>query len=505
MTTATLTRNHAVSRVNARTLMLWALMAIPLLLSGLFFLHQSLRLDEAQSLWRTSRSVGDIMTIVAGDVHVPLYHMLLHFWRMYVGDSVASARLLSLLFYIVSIPALYALGRYVYSRNVALFATFLYVISPFMNWYANEARMYTLFTLLVIINQYLFLRIARNDDSDHVWAGYVGTAVLGVFTHYFFLLNVLSQAVFFLLRRSLFPAHALKRFLFSGAVIAGSFIPWAFFVLHIGTANFQSPLLTTPSTVNLFSSVSQFLFGFQNDNINTIVLSLWPLTVIMVLLSMRRVKMQPQTEYFILTLLVSIATPFIISFMVTPVFVTRYLIFTIPSLYLLLSSALSVYTPRATRTARYAIGAVMLLMLAIEVVSPTTPVRENYAQAAQYLSARSTPQDTIVLSSPFTIYPVQYYYRGSSPIETLPIWNQYAYGAIPPFKAENLDSDVKTVTGSSQHVFLLLSYDQGYEKNIKDYFDSHYERVDVQQFSRDLTLYEYQLRYDTKTTAISMR
>src|SRR5580704_3972804 len=129
--------------------LLAAFMCIPVVLSIFFFSGQSLRLDEAQSLWQSSRSVGYIFTIVAEDVHVPLYHLLLHFWRIIFGDTVASARAMSLVFYIASIPALYALGKVSYSRRTGLFAAFLFSISLFMQKTAYEIRMYTLFTFFV--------------------------------------------------------------------------------------------------------------------------------------------------------------------------------------------------------------------------------------------------------------------------------------------------------------------------------------------------------------------
>ncbi len=44
------------------------------LLSILRLANQSLRLDEAQSLWQTSHASWKILSIVAQDVHVPLYH-----------------------------------------------------------------------------------------------------------------------------------------------------------------------------------------------------------------------------------------------------------------------------------------------------------------------------------------------------------------------------------------------------------------------------------------------
>ena len=106
-------------------LILAACMCIPVVLSLTFFLGQSLRLDEAQSLWQSSRSVGYIFTVVAEDVHVPLYHLLLHFWRILFGDTVASARFMSLFLYVASIPALYARGKLAYSRRVGRFGAFL--------------------------------------------------------------------------------------------------------------------------------------------------------------------------------------------------------------------------------------------------------------------------------------------------------------------------------------------------------------------------------------------
>ena len=98
---------------------------------------------------------------------------------------------------------------------------------------------------------------------------------------------------------------------------------------------------------------------------------------------------------------------------------------------------------------------------------------------------------------------MQYYYRGAAPITTLPIWDQYAYGPIPPFNAAELPQQVSQALGSSQNVYLILSYDQGYEKNIKDYFENHYQRLYTHTYSDDLTLYVYRLRYDTGSSAVT--
>ncbi len=497
-----------------RGVVLLALMSIPVLLSVFFFAGQSLRLDEAQSLWQSGRGVGYIFNLVAKDVHVPLYHILLHFWRIAFGDTVTVARSMSLFFYILSIPALYLLGTAAYNRRVGFFAAFLFSISPFVNWYGNEIRMYTLFTFLVILNQYFFVKIFKNTEQstspaarDHIWALYALTAILGVFSHYFFFLNLASQAVFYLLQRKRFHAGSFKRFVYAMIIVCAVFVPWGWYVLHLGEAGNQDPLLAVPTSVNLFSTVSQFVFGFQNDNINTILLSLWPITILFAFLGLRKRagrNEHPETLYFLITLLVSIAIAFVGSFVIAPIFVSRYLIFTVPSLYLLLAGLFESYTSQFAQLARYGLAALMVLTLAVEIASPTTPVKENYEEATSYLNTHATAQDVVILSAPFTVYPVQYYYRGTAPITTLPIWNQYSYGPIPSFDAAKLPDQVKDATGSSQNVYLLLSYDQGYEKQIKDYFESHYQRLYLHTYSDDLTLYVYKLRYDTAATQVTM-
>jgi hypothetical protein len=366
--------------------------------------------------------------------------------------------------------------------------------------------MYTLLVLLVVLNQYFFLRIFRSSRSTQnnagTWFWYGATALLGIFTHYFFLLTLLSQLIFYAFYRRFFPRKSLQRFALIGTLLLGAFAPWVWYVLSLGLAGNQSPLLAAPSVINLFNSFSQFLFGFQGDHLNTFFLSLWPITLVLGFLALRRgVRVTPESAFFLITVFVSFAVAFFVSFVI-PIFESRYLIITIPALYLLLLSLFTNYTGKAQQLAPYALAAVMVVGLCIEILNPSAPVKENYRTATEYLNTHATGQDVIVLSAPFTFYPVDYYYRGAAPIETLPRWDRYAYGPIPPFEEDRLPQEVEDISGSYQRLFLLLSYDQGYEQAIKEFFDTNYQRLDAQEFSPGLHLYVYQLRYDTSLSRL---
>jgi mannosyltransferase len=468
-------------------------------LSFVFFQHQSLRLDEAQSLWQTSRSVPKIIEIIGEDVHVPFYHLVLHSWQFLFGNGVETARILSLVFFILSIPAFYALGKRLYNHSIAMFATIIFTISPFMNWYGNEIRMYSLFVLLAILNAYFYVGIYKDKDGASWW-GFAATALLGIYTHYFFFLILLTDAIFYFFNREQFEKKALRKFILVACGLAVAFIPWALNVYLQGSASNTQPGLQLPTSINLFNTLSQFIFGFQTDHLNTILVSLWPLTVLVGFFALRKHSdISSDTIYLVLAFLLPNIFAFTLSFVFNPVYVTRYLIFTLPPMYLLLSWLISRYPSPIDRFARFIIIFAMILTLVSEVVSAATPVKENYREAAMYLEENADSSDVIVVSAPFTIYPMLYYYRGSSAVVTLPLWDQGASGPIPPYDESKLPADLEKIKGNRQDMWLLLSYDQGYEEKLRIYMDTHFERLSHTEFSHGMNLYQYKLRYDTDT------
>ena len=80
-------------------------------------------------------------------------------------------------------------------------------------------------------------------------------------------------------------------------------------------------------------------------------------------------------------------------------------------------------------------------------------------------------------------------------ITTLPIWDRFIVGSIPPFDPATLPAQVEQIKGDHQNLWLLLSYDQGYEEELRLYFDTHFQRLGEYDFSPGLRLYEYKLRY----------
>lgn len=479
------------------------LIAVALALSFGFFFDQSMRLDESQSLWQTSHSLGGIIYIVAQDVHLPFYHILLHFWQQWLGDGIATARLLSLLFFAASIPIIYLLGRNYFNKSVGLFAALLFAISPFMNWFGNEARMYSLITFLALVNQYLFLRIFRKEETSKlIWFGYGLSALIGIYTHYFFILLLASQALFFLFNYRQFHQNTWKRFGLIIIFLLVALAPWAIYVNQLGLASNYRPIIPEPSVISIFNAFSQLIAGFHDDRINSLILSFWPILVLLGFLSLQRNRQfSPEASYLLFSILIPVAIAFAASFFLRPVFLSRYLIITLPSLYLLLAWLVTRYSPRVSTISKGVLAGAMLFMLLVQTGNATTPVKEDYRSASLYLTRQATAQDIIVVSAPFTIYPLDYYYRGPATVTTLPVWDRFQVGPIPAFSPERLEDDVELLSQDHQRLWLLLSYDQGFEEEVRLYLDNNFERIEAQEFSPGLTLLGYKLRYDQESFA----
>jgi hypothetical protein len=166
---------------------------------------------------------------------------------------------------------------------------------------------------------------------------YACITFLGVFTHFFFYFVLAVQAITYLSRRDLFPAGVFRHFIRILFVVGAAGLAWFIYRVAAGTGT-TYPYLTRPSSVDLSNIFSNFFIGFQTDSVNTFYLSLWPLLVFIGFTFLARRKWAgPETRYFVLSSFVPIALAFVVSMTVRPIFLSRYLIICLPSLYLLVA------------------------------------------------------------------------------------------------------------------------------------------------------------------------
>jgi hypothetical protein len=367
-----------------------------------------------------------------------------------------------------------------------------------MNWYGSEARMYTMLAFMTVLHTYFFVRILKRQGASR-WIFWTLTAILGLYTHYFFIFVLLSEFVsVILLRKKLHGEHAIRNIIICGAIAGASLLPWLIYVYGLGFASNTQPALAEPSAGDLFDAYAQFVFGFQVSTVNTLIISLWPIAVLLAFFALQHSKKEiplAMTPFVILATL-PVLLAFLISITIKPFFLSRYLIVALPTLFIFIAWLLTRYRRWIARTVGIVLVLLIGVLFTIQAVSPNTPVKENYEQAVEYIDANAGASDVVVLSAPFTIYPVEYYYKGAAKLTTQPIWDRFNSGAVPGYDPSKVAEETKENVGSYQHAFLMLSYDQGYNLKLKDYYDAHYQRIASHDFSPNLSVYEYKIRYD---------
>ncbi len=119
----------------------------------------------------------------------PLYYTALSLWTKFFGTSIIVTRLFSALIGIFALIAFAFLANELFDARAALFATFLFAISPFHLYYTHELRGYAFMTLFTLLATLFYWRLIHKKNHRAI-AGYaVSLAFLLLsHTHGFFIL-----------------------------------------------------------------------------------------------------------------------------------------------------------------------------------------------------------------------------------------------------------------------------------------------------------------------------
>ena len=159
-----------------------------------------------------------ITGVVANSNRPPLYFILLNFWINLFGTSEAALRSLSAIFGIISILLIYQVGTALFNRRVGLISGFLSAISYYHIYYSQEARDYSLLLLLSLLSYFFFIKIIKQDKKWHYPCYFLANLLLG-YTHFYGLLIIASQALFFLLFWNKYRLQRVKFLSTIGATI----------------------------------------------------------------------------------------------------------------------------------------------------------------------------------------------------------------------------------------------------------------------------------------------
>ena len=186
-------------------------------------------LDETTSYYLTQIGWGRFLEVVLDSkVNMSLYFSLLRLWP-FTGDE-AGLRALSILFGILTVPALIALARrlmpdlYAIAAAIVLAATSLYLYE------LRDARGYSLVVLLVVLGSWLLV-VAAESRRPWAWIAWGATMGLSLFAHFFAAFILLAHLAAVAWTRPSFPRGPA---IVAGAVLVVMAVPIGLTVLLTG-------------------------------------------------------------------------------------------------------------------------------------------------------------------------------------------------------------------------------------------------------------------------------
>jgi mannosyltransferase len=216
--------------------------------------------DEGIAQGIASNSIGGLLEALRQDGSPPLYYLLLHAWMRAFGDGEVSLHALSLLFALAFVPAALWVAWTIFGRRAGLVAATLAAVNPYLSTYAQEARMYTLLSLLGLVAVAAFVKAFVQRDQRAV-PGFALTLAVMAYTHNWALFFGAAAAIVVVVLARVTPDH--RTVLRGGALAFGGaavlYLPWV--PTLIGQAIETGAPWASPPTVAAPLELARGLFG----------------------------------------------------------------------------------------------------------------------------------------------------------------------------------------------------------------------------------------------------
>lgn len=449
---------------------------------------QSLWRDEVDALQFASRPPAGLLAMFTrpGE-NGPLFFAALHPWLAVMGRSEAALRLPSALAGVLMIALTYALARHLTraageqdpGHRIALLATGLAAVNPYLVWYSQEAKMYTWLAVWTMAALLMFLAAVQRGDAAR-WLGYL--ALLGIAVlHHVWAVALIPVCAAWLLVLGRPYRHRWRPFLLTLALPLLPYLAmmgwWQWRLLT--TAGFQTGHPFVPAgkiAAGLAVALGQGVAAAPSPIIAAALLAL--LLTGSLLASGRLSRLGRGAALLWSWAALPPLLIYAVS-LVKPMYAERYVIWIMPALLLLLARGVAGLS-RASRP----LGALaLLLLLAVGLANGWrqmhTPLKADFRAAAAYVESQRRPGDALLFQIPYNRL-VYEYYSGPQPAA---IEGRYTNaGNSEAQVAQEMEAALAGVSGD---VWLIASEEAMWDRRglVRGWLAAHGAVIDQRRFS----------------------
>ena len=401
-------------------------------------LQQSIWFDESYGAYLTRFSFEDIWGLTAADVHPPLYYFLLKLWSGIFGYTDFGMRFMSVFFGAIAIVFAWQWLKRTFGTKPALIATLLMTLSPMLIRYGQEMRMYTMAVAIIFGATYV-LQLAIDTKKRRYWIIYGILMALGMWTHYFVALIWLAHLAYliYVYRKKIFQ----KNIIISYALAVVLYLPWIPSFLSQTSTVQQGFWIGAPSIATVTDYFTNSFLYLNSADIAGWLLILTVVIAFCFVSLVRRLGKKLSLLHFmaflppILLILLSMP-PF------TPMFVDRYIIYSMICLSLIVGIGLTVVKFKSRIVAPIIMT---LLFVGTSVIgifnvyefgnyNKTTHGKSDAKALFESVAAISQPGEPIISNSEWLYYDLSFYGTPEHPVYFVDEMTTYKWGSHEPLR-----------------------------------------------------------------------
>lgn len=472
---------------------------------------ESFWFDEFILIEATSNSGNVTEQIQAG--RPPLIVILGYLWGGIFGFDEASIRALPAIMGVASVALIYFIGQKLFNWQIALMSAILSTFSGFLIYHSQDYRYYSLLTLTSLLSYWFFIQLLWTGKRRYV-IPYAICTCLVYYSHLYGIFVIFAQGVYFLLR---WQRHKELRFpwLSSQVFIAAITLPH-FAVLFTGDFRENSSIDFLSLSAWNHPVFVTIRYIFYND------LYLRPIPLIPALITfvagigiviasrkgewLQQIRQdignvlslftkQTDATLLILTWFFCVMfTPYVLSYILGPLFYARYVIPSAPAFYLILGVGL--WTFRKSIPLIVSMGALLIVMVLGLAIYYVEPIKEDwrslFTDIVQNEEANHVIFYKVASSNTRSINPYYYaantYYDGN--LEICPYYEDLLTDT-------DFNTELRNCAGEADYVWVVMrAYNRANQRieGLSTYLSENFEaQFEEQTHYQALYLVEYTL------------
>ena len=358
----------------------------------------SLWLDEVMTYQFSINPFLEYWNLISagGEVHPPLFYWI-EWTALKFGNNEFVLRFFPAIFGILSIPLIYFLGLELFNRvEVGLLAAALLTFSPFHIIYSQEARMYSLVLLFMVLALIAYIRAIRTNEMKD-WVLFAVFSALTLWTHFYpaIFIGILYLAALY--RNTQYVKRIAASFVLF-VLIFLPLIPIAVQLFSVRTEGLPSWGLS--ALAFLISTLIKFSFS------STIGLIVLFSIFIVGIIELKNKEMRDLALGLIFILIISSALAFRMPM------VERYILFLLPVYYVGIAGVYSLFKEKENKKMIFPVIFLWIVLLSMPGLIGYYTEGEYYdwRGAAGYLSDNKTEFDSLLVMPGYNSVPLEYYY-----------------------------------------------------------------------------------------------